>query len=105
MPEHDGPDEPAADTNAKPFIERRRPGRAEYTNPHLIALLLGKLARELATREAPQDVRTEPDRGIADDAGSPGAPGWPIALLALAIASWVVVGVLVWLTWLVIRLL
>jgi len=90
MPEHDGPDERAANINAKPFVERRRPGRVEYTNPHLIALLRGEPARELATREAPQDVGTEPDRGIAEDAGS---PHWAIVLLARAIAAWAAVGV------------
>jgi hypothetical protein len=54
MPQHDGPDspdEPVADTNAAPFVERRRPGRVEYTNPHLIALLRGNPAREDAATE------------------------------------------------------
>jgi hypothetical protein len=101
MPQHDGPDERAANTNAKPFVERRRPGRVEYTNPHLIALLRDEPARELAAREAPQDVGTEPHRGVADGAGS---PNWAIVILALSIASWAVVGVLAWLAWLVIRL-
>jgi hypothetical protein len=30
MPQHDGLDERAANAGAKPFIERRRPGRIEY---------------------------------------------------------------------------
>jgi hypothetical protein len=94
MPQPDGPDERAANTKAEPFVERRRPGRVEYTNPHLIALLRGEPVRE--------DVGTEPDRGVTDGAGS---PNWAIVILALAIASWVVVGVLARLAWLVIRLL
>jgi hypothetical protein len=79
-----------ANSGTEPFVERRRPGRVDHTNPHLIALLRGKPAR--------QDAAAEPDRGLADGAGS---PGWPIVLLVLAIASWAVVGML---AWLVIRL-
>jgi len=94
MPQTDGPDKRAADTNAEPFVERRRPGRVEYTNPHLIAVLRGE--------PAPEAAATEPDSDVADAAGS---PNWAIVLLALVIASWAVVGVLAWLAWLVIRLL
>jgi hypothetical protein len=75
-----------AATNAKPFVERRRPGRVEYTNPHLIAFLRGERVRE--------DATTELGRGVADGAGS---PNWAIVILALAIASWAAVGVLAWL--------
>jgi hypothetical protein len=88
MPKPDGPDEHAANTDAKPFVERRRPGRVEYTNPHLRG--------EPGTRGCPDG----PDSGVADGAGS---PGWPVVLLALAIASWAAVGVLAW--WLVVRLM
>jgi len=94
MPQPDGPVEHAANTDAKPFVERRRPGRVEYTNPDLIALLRGE--------PAPEDAATEPDSGVADGAVS---PNWAIVILALAIASWAAVGVLAWLAWLVIQLL
>ena len=86
MPQPDGPDERAANTKAEPFVERRRPGRVEYTNPDLIALLRGE--------PAPGDAATEPDSGVADGARS---PNWAIVILALAIASWAAVGVLAWL--------
>jgi hypothetical protein len=33
-------------TGAWPVVERRRPGRANYTNPHLIALLRGQAAKK-----------------------------------------------------------
>jgi len=91
-PPHDGPDSPdhpVADTNAAPSVERRRPGRVEYTNQRLIALLRGKSARE--------DVPTAPATLSARRAGRAGSPGWPIVLLVLVIAVWATIGLLVWL--------
>jgi hypothetical protein len=83
-------------TNAEPFIERRRPGRVEYTNPHLIALLRGKRIRD------EEDTAKGPDRGVVDGSRSPGTRSWGALLPVLAIASWAALGVL---AWLVIRLL
>ena len=96
MPQPDGPDEHAANTDAKPFVERRRPGRVHYTSTNLIALLRGKRIRD------DEDTATKPDRNSSDAAGPPGAWSWGAGLPVLAIAAWAAIGVL---AWLVIRLL
>jgi hypothetical protein len=75
-----------ADTNSAPCVERRRPGRPDYTNPHLIVLLRGEQHRE--------DAGTEPERGVAAGGGS---PGWDIVLVVLAIMAWAIIGLLIWL--------
>jgi hypothetical protein len=67
-----------------PFVERRRPGRAGYTNWHLIALLRGQAAKK--------DDSAEPgERHAAVNSGST----WPlIFLVVLAVVLWAVVGLL-----------
>jgi hypothetical protein len=75
-------DAPSATVTALPFGERRRPGRVEYTNPALVALLRAPSA--------------EPDTTeIADDPLAP-ARGIGVGVL-LAIPAWAGIAVLVWL--------
>jgi hypothetical protein len=96
MPQPDAPVEHAANTDVKPFVERRRPGRVHYTSPNLIALLRGKRIRD------EEDTATGPDRGSADATRSPRVRSWGAILPVLAIAAWAFIGML---AWLVIRLL
>jgi hypothetical protein len=67
------------------FIERRRPGRAGYTNWHLIALLRGEAAKK-------GDPTVPDERDAAVNSGST----WPLRfLVGLAVVLWAVVGLLV----------
>ena len=68
-----------------PTVERRRPGRADYTNRHLIALLRGQ-----AVREDDSARSAEPDAAVNSETA------WPlIFLVVLAVVLWAVVGLLV----------
>ena len=74
-------DAPATVTTL-PFGERRRPGRIEYTNPALIALLRAP--------SAPPETEELADNPLAT------ARGIGVGLL-LAIPAWAGLGILVWL--------
>jgi hypothetical protein len=80
-----------ADTNAAPSVERRRPGRVEYTNQRLIALLRGKRVGDEADTAAtgPAKLSAEP-------------PDRSVVLVVLAVMAWALIGLLIWL---VLRLL
>lgn len=72
-------------SGAWPFVERRRPGRAKYTNRHLIALLRGEAAKK--------NDYARPDE---NDAAMNSAATWPlIYLIVLAGVLWAIVGLLV----------
>jgi hypothetical protein len=74
-------DAPATVTTL-PFGERRRPGRREYTNPALIALLRAPSAPPNAVELADDPLVTARGIGVG---------------LLLAIPAWAGIGILVWL--------
>ena len=77
---------PEAAPDSCPLVERRRPGRLAYTNPHLIALLRGRVVHE--------DDPAGPDRQAAA-ADSSGSAYSLTPLVLLAVVLWAVVGFLI----------
>jgi hypothetical protein len=71
-----------ATVTALPFRERRRPGRVEYTNPALVALLRGPSARPDTIEIADNPLSTARGIGVG---------------VLLAIPAWAGIAVLVWL--------
>ena len=78
--------EDASQTGALP--DRRRPGRVQYRNPHLIALLRGRRGKSEPT---PVDEPTEDDRQ-PDDRDKEGD-----LRPALGVSASVLIGIALWL--------
>jgi hypothetical protein len=78
------------------LIERRRPGRIEYSNPHVIALMRDPTTLDPA---APADVPGpfhDPDTPADDGDGLAPAKGI-LAGLVLALPLWALIGAGAWL--------
>jgi hypothetical protein len=95
MPEPGSPNVEGQTTLTQPLVERRRPGRVEYTNPHVVALLREPTALDL---DAPPDISGPfQDLSTADDASDDLAPAKGIlAGLLLALPLWALIGAGAW---------
>ena len=69
----------SAPPDSRRLVERRRPGRLAYTNPHLIALLRGRVFQK--------DDSAGPDKSGSAYSLAP--------LVLLAVVLWAVVGFLI----------
>ena len=76
----------SAASDSWPLVERRRLGRLAYTNPHLIALLRGRVVRE--------DDPAGPDKQAAG-VDSSGSAYSLTPLFLLAVVLWAVFGFLI----------
>lgn len=95
MPEPGSPGAEGQTAPTETLVERRRPGRVEYVNPHVIALLRAPTALDpgasVEISGAAEDLVT------ADDDGDNLAPAKGIlAGLLLALPLWALIGAGAW---------
>jgi hypothetical protein len=95
MPEPGLPNAEGQTTITQPLLERRRPGRVEHTNPHVIALLRDPTALD---PDAPPDISGPlQDLGTAGDDLDDLAPAKGILTgLLLALPLWALIGAGAW---------
>ena len=95
MPEPGSPDAEGETTPTQTLIERRRPGRVAYTNPHVVALMRAPTALDPATSaevSAPfEDLGTE-----HDDSDNLAPAKGILAGLVLALPLWALIGAGAW---------
>lgn len=94
MPEPGSPDVESQTTVEEPLVERRRPGRIEYSNPHVIALMrapttIDSGAVEISTSFDHADTEAEDSDNLAPAKGI-------LTGLLLALPLWALIGAGAW---------
>jgi hypothetical protein len=75
------------------IVDRRRPGRAEYKNQHLIALLRNE---PISSSPGLSDIRNDVSSYTEDDADDLRPAKGIVMGVLLGLALWLIIGSLVW---------